>query len=32
MGMLVKGIRQDIAYDTRSGEFARNDSVFRDLR
>ncbi|MGP1676100.1 MAG: glutathione S-transferase family protein [Burkholderiales bacterium] len=30
MGMLVKGIWQDIAYDTRSGEFLRNDSVFRD--
>lgn len=30
MGMLVKGIWQDIAYDTKSGEFVRNDSVFRD--
>ena len=30
MGMLVKGLWQDIAYDTKSGEFVRNDSVFRD--
>ncbi len=30
MGMLVKGLWQDIAYETKSGEFVRNDSVFRD--
>lgn len=30
MGMLVKGVWQDIAYDTRGGEFVRNDSAFRD--
>ena len=28
--MLVKGLWQDIAYDTKRGEFVRNDSVFRD--
>jgi putative glutathione S-transferase len=28
--MLVKGLWQDIAYETKSGEFVRNDSVFRD--
>ena len=30
MGMLVKGVWQDIAYDAKSGEFVRNDSAFRD--
>ena len=30
MGMLVKGVWQDIAYENKSGEFVRNDSVFRD--
>jgi putative glutathione S-transferase len=30
MGMLVKGLWQDIAYETKSGEFVRNESVFRD--
>ena len=30
MGMLVKGLWQDAAYATKSGEFVRNDSVFRD--
>ena len=30
MGMLVKGLWQDIAYDTKSGAFLRNVSVFRD--
>lgn len=30
MGMLVKGLWQDIAYETKSGEFVRSDSVFRD--
>jgi len=30
MGMLVKGLWQDIAYDTKSGAFLRNDSLFRD--
>ena len=30
MGMLVKGVWQDVGYDTKSGEFVRNESVFRD--
>lgn len=30
MGMLVQGQWQDIAYETKRGEFLRNDSVFRD--
>ncbi len=30
MGMLVKGLWQDVAYETKSGEFVRNGSVFRD--
>ena len=30
MGMLVNGVWQDVGYDTKSGEFMRNESVFRD--
>ena len=30
MGMLVNGVWQDVAYASKSGEFVRNDSVFRD--
>ncbi len=30
MGMLVKGVWQDVGYDTKSGEFMRNESAFRD--
>lgn len=30
MGMLVKGLWQDIAYESKGGEFVRDDSVFRD--
>ncbi|MBI4291708.1 MAG: glutathione S-transferase family protein [Betaproteobacteria bacterium] len=30
MGMLVNGLWQDIAYQTKRGEFVRNDSLFRD--
>ncbi len=30
MGMLVKGVWQDASYAAGSGEFIRNDSVFRD--
>ena len=30
MGMLVKGVWRDVGYDTKAGEFLRNESVFRD--
>ena len=30
MGMLVKGLWQDIAYENKSGEFVRDDSLFRN--
>ena len=30
MGMLVEGLWQDAAYESESGEFVRQDSVFRD--
>jgi glutathionyl-hydroquinone reductase len=30
MGMLVNGVWQDVGYDTKNGEFVRNESVFRD--
>ena len=30
MGMFVNGVWQDVGYDTKSGEFMRNESVFRD--
>lgn len=30
MGILVKGVWQDAWHDTKSGEFVRNESVFRD--
>ena len=30
MGMLVQGLWQDVPYETRSGEFLRKDSEFRD--
>ena len=30
MGMLVKGLWQDAVYENNSGEFVRNDPVFRD--
>ena len=30
MGMLVKGVWHDVGYDTKAGEFLRNESVFRD--
>lgn len=30
MGMLVKGVWRDLGYDTKAGEFLRNESVFRN--
>jgi putative glutathione S-transferase len=30
MGVLVKGVWRDVGYDTKAGEFLRNESVFRD--
>lgn len=30
MGMLVKGVWRNVGYDTKAGEFLRNESVFRD--
>lgn len=30
MGMLVKGVWRDVGYETKAGEFLRNESVFRD--
>src|SRR3989304_1198889 len=30
MGMLVKGVWRDLGYDTKAGEFLRNESVFRE--
>lgn len=30
MGMLVRGVWQDVGHDTRGGEFVRNESAFRE--
>jgi len=30
MGMLVKGVWHDVGYDTKAGEFLRDESAFRD--
>ena len=30
MGVLVKGVWHDVGYDTKAGEFLRNESLFRD--
>lgn len=30
MGMLVKGVWRDVGYDTKAGEFLRDESLFRD--
>jgi len=30
MGMLVQGVWRDLGYDTKAGEFLRDESVFRD--